>query len=309
MTDEKQMTKEVFVAAMQAEQKLYVYSKFESVPEHLRDPEMAEIWMDYAIKNTGHSGDLALEEITNTDLSLVSDSLRYKAISHNPRALLHIRPEHTPEYRELVLHCIGSSSFGFMLLDERFKTADLVHDVFLRHPQRIDLRWNAQDWVGQHLTPEMRESLIQTSFSFALSVELEVTPDQWTHLLKTQPKGYLMLEEHDRLELLDLFLMEGHWPDASVDYTFEPVSTAAEAAKHMLNSASEYRSKHETDHPGFLLYSAKLRRFPIKDVIKALSKPETMDFLFMLYPESELRKHMRHDRALRGRLLEEDLGM
>ncbi|MBI6883191.1 hypothetical protein [Pseudomonas putida] len=297
---EKRLTEDEFIQAMEADPTPYKYSAFKFIPKYLRSQRMAEHWLEYAIKNTGQGGDHGYQEVAEIDPGLISDSFRFKAISHNVRALLHIKPSDTPAYRELVLHAIGISKFGFMMMDDSFKTSDLVLEVFNRHPGSIDLEWSCQSWVEQYITPEMKEALIACNFEFAFSVEMDVSPEQWTHLMKTQPSGYLELERRDRLELLDLFLAEGHWPKGE-GFFYEQVHTAGEAANEFL--------KRGSDDPAFVLYRAKLKSYPTLDVIKVLNKPATMEILFGLYPLRELRKYGRYDKALHGALLENDLGM
>lgn len=297
---EKRLTEDEFRQAMEADSNPYKYSDFKNIPKYLHNQRMAEYWLEFAIKNTGHSGDLGYQEVAEIDPGLITDSFRLKAITHNVRALLHIKPSDTPAYKELALHAISISKFGFTMIDDSLKTRDFVLEVFKRHPGSIDLEWSCQSWVGQHLTPEMKDALIAVNFEFALSVEMEVSPEQWTHLLKTQPSGYLELERRDRLELLDLFLAQGHWPEGD-GFFYEQVHTVGEAANELL--------KRDSDDPAFLLYRAKLKSYPTLDVIKVLNKPATMDYLFGLYPLRELRKYGRHDKALHGALLENDLGM
>lgn len=109
-----------------------------------------------------------------------------------------------------------------------------------------------------------------------------------------------------KAHVLTGMLAEGFWPayrtlPNQIAVFRVPPSTPAEALDRLCTKLS----------PGDrTLHRCWLQSKPTNEVVAALQGSQKgLDELFAIYPERELRKHMKSNRALSGRFLENDLGM
>lgn len=297
------MDKLEFLEAMKAEPKPLQYGKYSdinSVPVEIADEEVFSAWYDHVVKNCGAGPDTTLSQIP---LPYVTDELRRKAISRSVRSLIYIKPEHTDAYRDLVILGLKVSLMAFMMMDDSLKTTDFLAEVAAKVPGALDLNWGAQEWIAGVMTPEIRDSVLSTNLKFALSLpEADVSWEQWTHLFKTEPYAAEIVERSSRPELFLRFLHDGNWPNDWQGTTL----TRTDDVNVLADLVTQTEDTDEAEH---FIYRAKIKTFPIEEVIKVMNTPDRLRFLMSFAPEETLRKHMKLNRALRGKLLEHDLGM
>lgn len=120
------------------------------------------------------------------------------------------------------------------------------------------------------------------------------------------PRSYWKLKEMGREEILPKVLAAGYWPAKD---SFEehpefavPPATIAEAFE---------RVKSLGNDPFFkAIHRVWIDTKPMDDIVEVLQGSKAgIDHLFEHYPEKELRQYMKTYRPLRGRFLENDLGM
>jgi hypothetical protein len=233
----------------------------------------------------------------------VTDELRWMAIKFMPTVLKAMSPSDTPAYQDMMLKAIARDVHAFEMMDESFKTAEFLTVIANECPDAIDLRRDGHRWVLEFLTAEIRDKLLESNVIFALWLpEAQVTWDQWVNLLKTQHRCIDFLEEDGRVaDLFGRFLKEGHWVDESYPLELSRPSDLSESIALLENSTSIYSP--------YLVYRAKVRTFPVEDVVSAMQSAPQIRLLLDLYPEQVLRQHIKRNRAMAGMLIENDLGM
>jgi hypothetical protein len=296
------MTKEELFELMEDESNSGKLEYFKNIPESLRTSEVAERWIEYCQENiAGCGADDCYAEIMRVKPEIMTDRIRLLAVRLSVNTLFQISPEETPAYKEIALLGIKNSGKGIGFLHKEFHTLEMLRDIIEQSPERIDCP-ATKKWVGALITPEMKAELLETNLKFALGLpEGDVTREQWHKLLTENPQYYCQeVDRRGRLQLLADFVKAGGWPD-SVQYTFEPVGTINEALKCFMDA--------KVTEPASALYKAKLHTFPIEEVLQATDQRSLVETLTKIYPEDVLRRNMKHNRALRSYLLENDLGM
>lgn len=233
----------------------------------------------------------------------MTDELRRKAISKSVRSLIYIEPSHTETYKDLVIYGLSHSHMAFVMMDDSLKTTEFLAEVADKVPGAIDLKWNSQDWIYDAMTPEIRNKAIKAGLDFALSLPAEeVTWNEWKHLFKTQPNSADALRLAKRTDLFIRFLQEGGWPDHIDGIVLPRPNSVEDVATTLMQSLDDTL-------PEYHIYKAKLLSFPVSDVVRVMDTDERLEILMDYYPEKTLRQNMKHSRALRGKMLENDLGM
>jgi len=297
------MDKREFLEAMKAEPKHLEYGKYsdiDCVPAEIADAEVFSAWYDHVVKYCGAGPDTTLVQIP---LRYVTDDLRRKAIAKSVRSLIYIETGHTDAYRDLVLYGLSHSRMAFMMMDDSLKTSEFLAEVVDKVPGVLDLQWGSQDWVQGVMTPEIRDKAIKTGLALALSLpEEDVSWEEWKHLFITQPESAEAMGRAKRGDLFARFLQEGGWPDHIDGVVLPKPSSVGDAATTLMQSLDDTL-------PEYYIYKAKLMSFPVCEVVKVMGTDERLEILMEYYPESILRQNMRHSRALRGKMFENDLGM
>lgn len=292
------MTKAEFLKWLQISPEPYLYSGFSSIPKDIRDPEVIERWLEHTVKKCSGGSDHAFSEIP---ANLVTDSIRYKAIELGVRALHYIKPEDTQAYLDLVVYAAGISNFGILMIHESFKTTETLQAIVDRAPQNLDLQWNSQQWICELLTQEMIDKVAPQNFKFAFSLPDETASweVQRQHII-TDHKTLKDLQQRGRQDLLIRLLDEGGWPEWT-GFTPQRADTIGFAAARLMIA--------DPESDELILYRAKLMSYPIKEVIGVMNTPARRKVLMELYSPEVIRQNMKHDRALRGAVLEQDLGL
>lgn len=293
------MTKDEFIAKMHRTNPEDFFD-IDSIPMQIADTEVYTQWFHHVVDNSVLPGDIAFAAIPR---SFITDDLRRTAIRESVSALDHISPGDTEGYEDLLFYALEQSPSAFRMMDNSFKTVEFLAALVERLPRVFDMKHRAQDWVATLMTPGMREAVLKTNAWFALSLpEDQVTWDHWRHLCKSDMQCPSALNDAGRLDLFSRFLGEGSWPELDPEViAIKKIEDIAELAGLVMEIPDHYYE--------YLLYKAKLMSFPLKDVVTALDKAPMADLLRDLYPDDALRPFMRHNRALRGLLLENDLGM
>ena len=299
------MNKQQFLVAMNASAPPYAkdpvnFSDINCIPPEIADAEVYQAWYEHVVENRGAGADLTLAEIP---LRFVTDDLRRQAIKGTVRSLIYIKPDEVEPYEDLLIYGLKESRGAFMMMDESFKTVQFLNRVIEEVPSAFDLEWNSQAWIYELLSTEMKERILLTNVQFALSLpDGEVSKEHWTHLCKTSMYCPEILEGRGRLDIFSEFLREGNWPDLDPEIiNFKRTEDITEIADLFTQIPDEYYEHR--------LYQAKLLTFPVQDIVKAMDSLPKVNRLMQLFPEAELRNHMRFNRTLRGMLLENDLGM
>jgi hypothetical protein len=295
------VTKQDLFDLMESDPESFTFDDFARLPDSLKDAEVVERWIEHVHHNLpGLAAEDPYAQIKLDRPDLITDSVRMLAAGLSVATLVQIKPEETDAYNEIAVHAISNAGKALGLIKHEARTRELVELIIEKCPHRIDVR-ATETWIGALVTPEMTERLLKTNVLFALGLpEQDVSRDQWRMLLAENPHQYEDVVRKGRMQVLVDFLKDGGWPCAA-GFDLDPAETIFEAmAKFTPTKPGE---------PGHALYKAKLHTFPVEEVVSTLSAPDFIPSLVKVFPEAVLRKNMKHSRALRAHLLENDLGM
>jgi hypothetical protein len=282
------------------------YQAFEDIPEVLRGEGALVAW----VSNKGHlkliPSAYRSERIFEASVIAKTDSLSF------------ISPEETSQYEDLVVvalkrnpvqvrslpdallteaFLIKACSFSIGLIgyiDWTFSKAHLATPKLIRE-------------VGAQSLIHAGELMANIGYKARSMLDEEVLRKGIQHSIANLP----ILDKFHGRPLLEKMLREGFWyPETEKSIKFDlsngrdyrkPPATPEEALS---------RLREPTGAPFRILHSSVMKTFPIQDVIATLSRDaESLDVLFDLYTADELRPHLGLSRALRGRFLEQELGL
>jgi hypothetical protein len=282
------------------------YTTFQSIPEELRGEAALVAWI-YA---KGH-----LQFIPK---AYRSEFIFEAAVIAENDALYFLGPEETSQYEELALIALKKNPHQIQKLAEEFFTEAFT----IKACTQVIALIRYIDWSSTkvHLaTP----NLIRTVGSVSLihAGELVATIGGKARALldeevlrvaiKDSVANLLRLDALNARPILEKMLKEGFWypeTDSSIklmlsngrDYR-KPPASPEEALFRLLESSGE---------PFRILHRIMMKTFPIESVILTLSHDaHSLNFLFDLYSADELRPHTQLSRAMRGRLLEQEMGL
>lgn len=296
------MTKEDLFELMKSDPVNRILQYFGELPDSLKVPEIVEAWITHLNNRPGGAADDAFCQIKELRPDLIDDSVRLLSVRLSATVLNQITPEETSSYKEIALEAIARSSISMNFLSKDFHTIEMLEAIFERCPQQINLSPKYQHWIRPLITPEMKAKLLETNLKFAISLDAkDVSREQWHKLLNENIFDYGELELRKRLDVLVDFLNEGGWPCREGSFSWARADSIPEALMAFENSSG--------NQPARILYKAKIHTFPIEEVLAATDHRSKIPLLEKIYPEDTLRKGMKHNRALRAHLLENDLGM
>jgi hypothetical protein len=293
------MNKETLLKSLESQENLGQFMSFKSIPENLWDFDVALKWLETSVAFRWNGSDLALEAIPK---HLINDDIRRAAVRLGVRALLHIHPDDTDIYLELVLQATAASSFGYIMIHESFQTAETLAAIIDHNPRYISMEWNGHQWMKPFLTQAMIDRVGAISYPFAMSVGIRnVAWSSVKEMLVNNPERYPDLTRCGGADLIVKMIQEGGWP-AKIDgeFNFKPKGLVLLAGLLM---------KTEEDSAKRYLYRAYLQTFPIDKVFKVMSAPDRRKLLMEIYPPEALVGLAKDDRNFRGALLEDALGL
>lgn len=297
------MTKQELFELMESDPQNNVFNFFERLPAELKCAEVAERWVTHVHENMpGLGADDAFTLIGHDSPELITDRVRLLAVGLSASTLFQIKPEDTTAYKEIALLAISKSAKGIHLLNKEFRTAEMLQAIFEKSPEKIDLWPKSHHWMRPLITPEMKAVLIETNLKFALCLdETELSRDQWSKLFSECPEHYSDIENRGRFHVLVDFVKDGGWLGPREGFNWEQVDS--------IDDALRVFSDMGNNEPWRTLYKAKIHTFPIEDILAATNHHSKIPDLLKIYPDVVLRKNMKHNRALRAHVLENDLGM
>jgi hypothetical protein len=239
------------------------------------------------------------------------------AVTHELMALAHLKPEETSQYEALALVAIKKNHAQLIQIPDEWQTRDFLIKACINNEwviRQIDWKSNPLMAVTDDLIRRIGsvslihavELLVATNIHFANRVDEEVIRTAIKHRVSDLHR----LKEIDGLPILEKMVKEGYWPDAS-DVTIEFEYKKGRDYRQAPSNPEEIRSRmeHGMGSSMTLLHDMSMRSFPIEDVIRTLNDEGSLNTLFRIYKDSELRPHMKLSRALRGRFLEQEMGL
>jgi hypothetical protein len=282
------------------------YQVFEDIPEFLRVEGALVAWI-YA---RGHlkfiPSAYRTEQIFEVSVIAEDDALSF------------ISPEETSQYEELAIAALKRNPVQVRILPDAVLTEAFLIKA-CSHSLAV-IRYIDWPFEKAHLaTPKLirevgAQSLIHASElieSIGYKARSMLDEEVLRKAIKHSIANLIRLDVFKGKPLLETMLREGFWyleDEKSIKFELsngrdyrKPPSTPEEALS---------RLRDPTGVPLRILHSQSLKAFPIQDVIATLSRDaESLDVLFDLYTADELRPHMGLSRALRGRFLEQEIGL
>lgn len=274
------------------------YESFHAIPVEHRSPETVVTWMKALHKRLDISSTYTLRQVPG---DLKTQQVLLMAVKINPQAIGVIKPSESDDYLALVLDAVNRASAAFLLMDDSYKTEEVL-DAFIADKVFFDLDFDHMNWVLPLLNQERIDKISAYSFWFATTIGLEkVSWDVVKEHLKNAPDTYENLHNTGQLGYLSKMLNENEWPDRKGKFSYQPLKDLADGVRRLMRSSIESELHY--------LYKAYILSFPVEAVIAAMKTPARREMLMELYPVDVLRQHAQGDRHLRGKILEQELGL
>ena len=295
------------ISAMEAYcDRMFEYRHFDEIPSFLRGEAPLVGWLF----GTGNFTAIPKRYVTEMILEV--------AVAHEPMALANIKPSETSQYKALALAGLKRNSAQIKFIPRKWRTEAFIIKACIRSSNVIQhIDWGAE---GRRLvTRSLVNQVGSASLVHACDLVQYIGQAARDLLDDESIRSAIKFKASDLYRLLDLealhvlkdMIKEGYWPpesDKSIqfdlsfgdDYRLRPVSPSEALEKICCPMGVSY----------WLLHSNAMVSFPIDDVISTLSVDQgSLDLLFRLYDPEELRPYVKLNRQLRGRLLEEDMGL
>jgi hypothetical protein len=274
------------------------FRDFGAIPQEFVNTENAMLWMTTLSRKLRISPSLSLRQIPN---ELITHDLLIKAVDLSVSALGSIDPEQVDDYPAIVLRAANNLSMAFHYIHESYRTEAML-DALIENQVTFDLEEPWMDWVKALLTPQQMDKIAANDFWFAMSVGFErLSWDVVKGLLKTHTAQYQHVASQGLLPYLTRMVTENEWPESRKKFQYQPLKSLADGVTRMM------RVGQMTPH--YHLFKAYVLSFPVEEVIAAMKAPARQKVLLEMYPVEVLLKHSRDDKALRGKLLELEMGL
>jgi hypothetical protein len=282
------------------------YKYFDDIPEEMRFEAALVAWLHGA----GSLYDIPLGYRTE----LIFEA----AVTLTQSALAYIRPGDTSRYEVLAFMAIQKHPRQIRFVAEDHLTEDFAIKACIQSiPVIRYIDWEGQHsaFVSQRLINEVgAASLIHASeLVSAIGLMARDMLDDATlrAAIKESVADLIRLEDLEALPILEQMIHEGYWPpetDSSIQHHLSQGRDFRQAPATPGEALDRLSATREA--PFKILHRQVMKTFPIEQVIPVLGRDqESLDVLFSLYSEKELRLHMNLSRQLRGRLLEQAIGL
>jgi hypothetical protein len=287
-------------------EKMMAYPAFGEIPSHLLGEAPLIGWL-FGVGN-----------FTAIPKALLTELIYEVAVAHEPMALANINPTDTRQYEALALVGLTRNPEQLKFIPTKWKTEDFIIKACIADTEIIrQLDWRKE---GKYLvTKRLVNEIGSVSLVHGCDLVNYIGPEARNLLDDESIRSAIRFKASDLFRLLDLqalpvlkaMVMEGYWPPAS-DRSFQFSSSFGD--DYRLRPASPVEAKERLCRSMgvsyWLLHSFMMKSFPIEDVIALLSVDQgSLDLLFRLYEDYELRPYMGLSRQLRGRLLEQEMGL
>jgi hypothetical protein len=283
------------------------YSKFDQIPSDLKSEGFLTAWI---VCGAGSLKEVPVEERTEMMLRI--------AVSHDSNAFEIINPEDVSDYPALVLDAIENTPRSVNDIHPDFLTEELILKMAERRFSAIsylDFKGENKHLLTDNVISAFTSRNVASAVTFMQHIgasELHRVKDSdLTNAIQAQVNDLHQIKSIGKTHLLVDLLVAGYWPSN--------LNAAIKMQKHVALDIDQAPSTpHETlsrlagiQPLGVsFLHLQSLRRFPIESVISTTQDiPKVVDRLLEVYSEKELKPHMRLSNALRGRLLETELGL
>lgn len=281
----------------------YVY--FDDIPESRHDESSLIGW----ICQTG-----SLKEIPKP---LWTEGLLEAAAYWDSKALDSIRRSDTKDFGKIVDLALSSNANRTRFIKPADYTEEFLIKICCEHPKCMtDIDWHGG--VYEYLTDRAIIEIASASIIGLLNLinhrpvnDKLITDDVVRSAIKNQPSAIDKLAEYDQYHYIIVDLVDDYWPRFSPMYLSNFKSAGLDASVRPESIAQALRCLMVSpDNSIGIFYKVCIWKYLPEDVIEAaLDLSGGLSKLFDIYTKEQLHPHTKKYRALRGKLLEDELGM
>lgn len=292
------------VEQCEANRDIRQFKNFEDIPKERVSESSLVAWI---VSGAGKLAKIPVEERT--------ERLLWVAVRHDQEAYDLIPACDVNNHRELSLEALRNSKTFFASIPEAYKDEQFLIDMTERGSQSIQ-NIGLADRYDHLLTDFTAMTICSRSISQALSfceaggdkARVLLKDEYVIEAIKKQTSDFGSLKALGKEYLLIGLLADGYWP-AAHNFNYPPETHTLREPPSSPRDAVE-RCSATTSLGHRVLHRCWLRAQPMDQVVHELQAfPKGLNELFELYPERELRSYLKTSRSIRGRLLEQDLGM
>lgn len=278
------------------------YKSFSDIPEHLVCESFLMAWLQQDKRFSSIPRDLWTDQLVTT------------AIRNDSFAFAIIKPEDVSDYRKLMLEFVRFGMGGFDQLPAEYKTEQFVIDMSAWDPRPMDL-----SFLKDHphlITQRVADEICSKSFNHAYDFWMRagdtgrkfVTDAHLERAIRADSSHLDLLVDLKKEHILVDMISQGYWPSKDQKYRPSPVDHKP-VRPERLKGLPELLCLNILEGHKFL-YRCWIKTKPVDEVVDAYHGYKAgIDELFCLYEEKTLRSYADKYRSLRGRFLENDLGM
>jgi hypothetical protein len=264
---------------------------FSELPEEFLDADMAFQWLKGA-------GDPVAVHYAKIPQQWRSDEILEFAAGEGVNVLKDISPEQTKRYSVLANLCSIHDYRILLDVHPQFRNDKaLIKNVCSRYRSTLAQLVNEIDWFGPAIPDDLFVERCQNDLKFALDVQPHLLRQdiiEYVNLL--QPSKVLILRSLGRMDLIAEKIETDGWLD---NYP-EPLSLE-EAIGYLLETRPCFSPE--------ALYMGYVMLYPFEDVVKAMKGNRLAKLLLEMYSAEALKPYMNRDKALKGALLEDAMGL
>lgn len=269
------------------------FERFADIPEQFLDEDIVCDWLHYA-------GSPIEKYYAQVPQKWRSDGFLQFAAFNGCNVLKDTSPDQTLCYRALVGRCVANDCWSLSNVHPEFRDDEILKAVSKRLKGADFLMLIKEiDWIGPAMSDDLVRECCSEDFEFALGAPpgllrqdiIEYLDLKWPKVLRT-------IRDHGRLDLLSIKLAKDGWPENH--NLLSPTS--------LPQAIDELRHTSRINYPE-TLYMAYIMRFPIEDVVSAMSGSRLKKLLLEMYPKEALTPFLKQDNGLKGIFLEDAMGL
>ena len=291
--------------AYQSNKDMANYLFFDDIPDSRQDEASLIGWLY-------HCGTLAA-----IPKYLWTERVLEGAVYWDQEALASIRRADTPNFQYRVDLALSANSNRTKYIRSKDYTEDFLIKISCAHPRcMFEINWSGglYDLLTDKAIVQIGSASIVGMINLinyrSVNDDL-ITNEVVKSAIKNQPDKINELAEYDRYLPVIVEAVDDYWP------TFTPMNLSFFERRNLDASVRPTSLKNaldcfavSPDRDINVFFKVCVKKYPIDEVIEtALGMPGGLNKLFDLYASDELQPHTKNYRQLRGRFLEDALGM
>lgn len=269
------------------------FKRFADIPEQFMDEDIVCDWLHYA-------GSPIEKYYAQVPQKWRSDGFLQFAAFNGCNVLKDTSPDQTLCYRALVARCAVNDCWSLRDVHPEFRDDEILKAVSKRLKSHEFLNLIKEiDWIGPAMSDALLRECCSDDFEFALDAPPGLLGHDIVEYLDLRwPKVFRTIRDRGRFDLLSEKFSKDGWPG---NYNLLEPSTLSQAIE-------ELRYTSRINYPE-TMYMAYIMRFPLDEVVPAMSGSRLKKLLLEMYPKEALTPYLKHDKGLKGIFLEDALGI